>query len=249
MKNIKRIWAFTFVELIIVVVILAILWAIWFSSFVWHISSSRDAQRKSDFTYIISAMKEHKVKWSYPNPVDSFHLLNWTKKVAIQWKLWINIWLSTIDKIPLDPKLKIPYLYSTTLNRQEFQIAGTLENDDNPKVILEGDYKSVAKTILPTIIIASGSTSDINIADTNNKKLFIFNKWIHNLPYDFDWNIIPTSDWTNFDDILSESIENKTFFQNTNYESCNEIKEDGKLIWSWTYQKRNSTWALKDISC
>jgi hypothetical protein len=38
--------------------------------------------------------------------------------------------LPTIEEIPVDPKLKVEYFYSVTKNRKEFQLAGTLENDD-----------------------------------------------------------------------------------------------------------------------
>jgi len=48
----------------------------------------------------------------------------------LQGKLSKDVSLNTIDKIPYDPKLNIPYTYSITANKQEFEIAMTLENSD-----------------------------------------------------------------------------------------------------------------------
>jgi len=39
--------------------------------------------------------------------------------------------LNSLDKLPLDPETKLPYFYSITKTKQEFELAGTLENSDN----------------------------------------------------------------------------------------------------------------------
>lgn len=252
MKNPKNKKAFTFVELIMVTVILTILWSIWFIWFVWNLSSARDAERKSSFGQITSAMKLHKKnRWSYPAPENYFSITNgWNSNVVVwQWKLWPNVWLSTIDKIPLDPKLNIPYLYSITKNKQEFQIAWALENNDRTKTLLRGSYKSVSKTVLPTIILALDSTIDTEITDPTNKDLFIFDEGIHNFPYDFDWGVLPFSDWTDFNILLSEAEISKSFSQNSSFETCAEVIDAWKSIWNWDYQTRSNTWALITITC
>lgn len=252
MKSSKNINAFTFVELIIVTVILAILWAIWFSSFVWNLSYSRDSQRKAAFGQIMASMKLYnKNKWSYPIPEDYFSITNWATSnvVVLQWKLWPNVWLSTLDEIPLDPEAGVPYFYSITKNKQDFQIAWTLENDDVPKSILIWSYKSVAKDVLPTIVLASQWSSNVEVTNANNKKLFIFDSQYNNLPYLFDWTNSPFSDWTDFNTLLTDAEDSKTFSQNSSFESCNEIKDAGKSIWDWNYQIRNNSWSLVTINC
>jgi hypothetical protein len=62
--------------------------------------------------------------------------------------------LSTAETLALDPDLDTPYIYSTTRNKQEYQIAMSLENNDSPIALLQGSYKSVSKNILPTIVLA-----------------------------------------------------------------------------------------------
>jgi len=79
--------------------------------------------------------------------------------VAQQGKMSRDVALSTADNIQYDPYLDIPYTYSITTNRQEFEISLTLENSDNPIALLDGTYKSVAKNVLPTISVALDGTT------------------------------------------------------------------------------------------
>jgi len=243
--------AFTFVEIVIVTIILWILATIGFSSFVWNISSWRDTLRKSHIAEIVWAMKTQKQKkWSLPIPSNYFKTKTWATILAWQWKLDKNIWLSEIDEIPVDPKLEIPYLYSITTNRQDFQVALTLENGDSPIALLKWNYKSIAKNILPTLLIATGSTTEIDISINNNKNLFIFDNQSHNLPYNFEWDLEPISDWVlDLTWLLDEADSSWVFSQNSNFETCLEIKKAGKSIWNWEYQIRSSTWALTNTWC
>ena len=243
--------AFTFVEIIVVTIIIGILWTIGFSQFVWSIADWRDTSRKADLANIIWAMKTYKQKKAtLPIPNNSFSGSNSTSNIVFwQGKLNKNVSLSTIDEIPTDPKINIPYLYSITKNRQEFQIAITLENNDwdLPLALVWWNYKSVAKNVLPTILVATWSALDISNSD--NKKLFIFDKQSHNLAYDFDWNLEPTSDGTDFDVLLKEAEEKWVFSQNSDFETCPEIKKAWKSIWDWEYQIRTNTWVLTNTWC
>jgi hypothetical protein len=206
--------------------------------------------RKSHIADISWAMKTYKqTKWSLPIPAEYFETKTWSLIIAWQWKLDKNVSLSTIDEIPYDPILEIPYLYSITANKQEFEVAMTLENEkwDLPISLTSWNYKSVAKTVLPTILVATWVTIDISIAD--NKKLFIFDNQSHNLAYDFDWNEEPTSDWTDFSLLLEQAEQNWVFSQNSSFETCIEIRKAGKSIWDWEYQIRTNTWALSWTWC
>jgi type II secretory pathway pseudopilin PulG len=146
----KTINWFTFVELIISTVIIVILTATWFYSYVWYLSNARDSQRSSDMAKIKSSMKLYKNKrWAYPNPWDFYNITNSWTIVAKQWFLNENVWLSTLDLLPLDPQTQKGYVYSTTNNNLEFQIGMTLENWEFNIALLDWDYKSVSKTVLP----------------------------------------------------------------------------------------------------
>ena len=227
--------AFTFVELIIVVTIIAILWTIWMVSYTSYLSDSRDSKRISDFWLIKSALKSYFLKrWSYSTPWNNVEIQYSWSLVAYQWKLDKNVLLSDLDSLPSDPKNKLNYFYSITKNKQEFQIAWTLENWDNPKALLDWNYKTVSKNILPTLILATWATSPIEVQSWTtawdiNRKLFVYNENIHNLVYDFDTNL-PYSDWTDFDTLLQEAENSNNFWQNSDYRDCLEIKEAWKLL-------------------
>lgn len=241
----QKIFAFTIVELIVVVTIISIIGTLGFVAFTESIGEARDWKRSSDMAQIKSSMKLYKQRrWVYPAPWDNFSILSGSTAIAYQWKMNEKVTLSTLDELPLDPELEIPYLYSTTTNRKEMQIAATLENGDNPTTLLVWDYKTVSINVLPTIVVAT--TADIDVVSDNTK--FIFNGSVHNLPYDFEWSLVPTSDGTSLNDLLSEA-SNNNFWQNTSYRTCNEIKEDGKSIGDGEYQILSSSWVLTSTWC
>ena len=152
--------AFSFVELIVSVTILAIISTIWFISYSSYLWDSRDSQRKSDLAQVGSALKVYKQKrWYYPPPGDNFNLTYNGTWIVLQWRFDQNVRLNTLDRLPFDPKAKIPYVYSITKNAQEYEMAATLENEDNQKAIVNGTYKSVSQDILPGIMLAILSLS------------------------------------------------------------------------------------------
>ena len=248
----KKITGFTLVELVVVATILVVLTSIGFYSYVWNLQDSRDSARKADIAKLSSALTlYHQKRGVFPNPGSSFNLLNNGVAVASQWKMDKSVPLSTIDSLVYDPKNENSYSYSITTNKQEFQIAGTLENGDNPKAILDGNYTSVSVDILPTIMLASDSTTDLEInaatwAGPSNRLLFIFNGWTHNIPYDFDQQTA-SSDGTTFANLLSDPLIE--YWQNSDYRTCTEIYEAWKSIGNGEYQILNSSGVLTWSGC
>lgn len=245
--------AFTLVELVVVATILVVLTSLWFYSYVGNLQDSRDSARQADIAKLSSALKLYQQKrWVYPNPWNSFNIVNNGTGVAIQGKLDESVPLSTLDSLAYDPKIQIPYTYAITANKQEFQVAGTLENSDNPRAIMEWDYKTVSINILPTILLATDSTVNMEIADgvwdwSQNRRLFIFNGWTHNIPYSFDDGYPAVSDATLFNDLINDPLIK--FWQNSDYRSCADIREAGKSIWDGEYQVRDDTWTLSWELC
>jgi len=247
--------AFTLVELVVAATILVILTSIWFYSYVGHIADARDWARKSDIAALWSQLSLYKKqRGAFPFPWDYFNIQNQWETIAYQWFMNNDVALSTAEKLPLDPELEIPYSYSTTINRQEYQIALSLENSDSPYAIVEWNYKSVARSVLPTIVLALNASSDTEIsspsASNPARDLFIYNKWIHTLPYDFEsWE--PYSDGSDFATLQADAWDD--FWQNSDYTSCNEIFTAAKWITpSWlsdTYELLSNTWALTSSWC
>ena len=258
----SRLNAFTFVELIVAATIIVILSAVWFSAYVTYIADSRDTQRKSDIAQVTSALKIYKQKrWYYAIPWNYFTITYSGSWVAYQWKLNENVRLNSLEKLPFDPRTNDYYFYSTTINKQEFEIAATLENEEKNIALLWWNYKSVSKNILPTIMLATWATiwSDVEIKEWDaswdvHRKLFIYNNQRHNLPYKFVEPYSPSNDWTSFADLLSEVELNGNFWQNNDFRNCTEIDEAWKLLISlnatpFEYQIITNTWALTNTWC
>lgn len=251
-QKLRKFW-FTFVELIVSVVIITLLSTIWFYSYVWYLSEARDGERKADSGWLRSALKLYKQKrWAYPIPWDYFSIANSWAVVANQWKMNLKVSLNTMNVLPYDPYTKQPYVYSVTNNKQEFQIAITLENGDFPLALVEWDYQSVSKYVLPSIVLAISSTNAIEIHDwiwqwSVNRNKFIVNSW-KNLPYELNAPYEPYYAWGDIDDVL-DSWE-PSFWQNIDYKDCAEIYESGKSIWDWEYQVLSwATSTLETVTC
>ena len=125
--------AFTLVELIVVIIILAILWTIAFISLQWYSRDSRNAVRISDISNTKLALELFYQKtWKYPIPDNNFQITNGSW--VILWNQWIfgesvlqNV--EIISQVPKDPLTDKNMWYSTTLQRQEFQVKYYMEWD------------------------------------------------------------------------------------------------------------------------
>jgi len=249
---------FTLVELIVTATILVILTAVWFYAYSQNLVDARDSLRKSDVADLQSRLRLYKQKrGAYPLPGNNFDILNSGIIVAKQGQMNQSVPLTTASSLPEDPLTKEPYVYSTTSNRQEFELSLSLENTGSPIAVLVGDYKSVSRNVLPTISLAIDSINPIEIHDgvwlgSTNRQAFIFDRGGYNLPYTFEEPYSPQTDWvTAFTTISADpTIE---YWQNSDFRSCNEIFQAWKSISNGlateTYQILNSSWALVDAVC
>lgn len=122
--------AFTLVELIVVITIVAILWTLGFLSSKDVIKKARNSARVSDLSSMKQALSITFTRDNrYPSPDSSVNIsYSW----AIMWKQWV-FWknvhsaASTISKIPLDPSFKIPYSYSVLENGSKYELLTILE--------------------------------------------------------------------------------------------------------------------------
>lgn len=261
---IKNKKAFTFIELVISAVIIVVLSTIWFYSYVWHLSEARDSQRKADEGLLNAHLQEYKQNRSlYPIPWEYFNITNTvnssTYTVAYQWKMNKDVSLSNLDKLPLDPLIKEAYVYSTTKNRQEYQIAMTLENWDFPIALLSWEYKTVSYEVLPSIVLAieTWTWTNIEIHDwvwdwSTNRQLFVLDKW-DNLAYSLNEPYNPVY-WYSWLDIWTDIISKwkVEFWQNSDFVNCLEIDDARKYIhdsWTETYNIRDWSWMLTNTWC
>ncbi len=128
MKQIKN--AFTLVELIVVITILAVLATVWFVSFIWYSSTSRDSVRLTDMKSIDKWLMFHLTKnWQLPFPENSIDITASGSVVNYQWfagkKTLNSIW---IHDGGIDPVNKSYYIYSLNALKNKYQILWFLEN-------------------------------------------------------------------------------------------------------------------------
>ena len=131
--NLQNKKAFTLVELIVVITILAILSTIWFVSYSWYLTWVRDTNRISQLKAISEWLNLYWTNHSLPTPDStSIKIMNWTKHIATQWYAWKNV-LETITYSTewVDPKDKTYYSYYLTRDKKYYQLMAFLEEEDN----------------------------------------------------------------------------------------------------------------------
>lgn len=119
--------AFTLVELIVVITVLAILWTLGYISIVWYTKNAKNSVRISDVKSIIKVLELHLTTHDVlPEPDDAQNIsYSWSNI----WKQWVFSEGSLahtrkLSHIPLDPSYKLPYAYSVLPSKQYYQLAG-----------------------------------------------------------------------------------------------------------------------------
>lgn len=182
------------------------------------------------------ALKSEKQKTgTYPRPGDAFTIISSGASNVAAYQGFFNskVAINDLTKYPQDPLTKKHYSYSTTKNRQAFQLATVTEDVEPWKAYVEGDYKTVAKTVMPSIILAmTGAEGDqVEISEgivtagsvgSDNRKKFVLNGGTFNLPYDKTGNPFVNADKT-FAEVLTQTGVVTT--GTSRYRSCLEITE------------------------
>ncbi len=134
-------FAFTLVELLVVMTIVAILATVSAIYVFWNFADSRDAVRLTDFWNIQTSMDTYySSKWRYPDPDNAIDVIYSWSTVWTQWVFWKEVAkaLKTFWTItPTDPKFENFYSYSITNKASEYQIGGVLEWDENEEGLWE----------------------------------------------------------------------------------------------------------------
>ncbi|MCP4523433.1 MAG: prepilin-type N-terminal cleavage/methylation domain-containing protein [Candidatus Gracilibacteria bacterium] len=234
---------FTLVELIVVATILVILAVIGFASYSDSIPDARDAERKSAITQLKSSLMRYKQERAvYPLATSATGVTLSGTTVVYHGDFDNTIRMSNLDKLLIDPKTKTHYKYSITTNKQEFQIAASLENGGQTKAYLDGQYNTVSVNRLPTIMFAKNGPFEI----VNYPDVFIFHNGSHNIPYEFTKPYDPYSSDISLTALLEDpQIE---FWPNSDYRSCQEIYDAGKQIGEGEYQYLTGN-TIENITC
>jgi len=218
--EIKRKLAFTLVELIVVITILAILWTISYISLQLYSKDARNSIRTSDIRSMEKVFSLYQLrKLNFPTPTNPEGVTYLWSQVWTQWTFWeetrSSIWWRNISNVPLDPLTWSEYAYSVLNTWNEYEIATVFEgNLANNLNLIDKSYAAwklwstyikwnynwqIAKVstwsieyvlALPSII--KWQTTSTDILDIINNKKLTFN-WSNNLPLSYSWT-------TNFED-------------------------------------------------
>jgi len=240
---------FSFVELVVSISILTILSAISFVSFGQYLKNSRDSQRITDISSIKLALKIHRQRYGVlPPPANAVAIQTGSLVVASQWVLDDTVGVMGLGTAPKDPKALGAYLYSISANRREYQISATLENDKVLSAKVDGDYRVVAKNILPSLVFAYSGAAALDISVADNQSRFILDGSESALPYDFSPSPTPVYKSTQtLANLLS--LYGKNILTSSLYNSCTEIYNAGKSVGTGSYSIINSSGALSSTEC
>jgi len=125
--------AFTLIELIVIITILAILWTIAFISIQWYSAQARDSKRLSDIQNIKKSLELFSLNtWKYPLADDYFTVSYSWEQARHQGTVWYQVTTNlsrNLAKKPTDPLTWLEYTYSTTHSQTEYEVLGLYESD------------------------------------------------------------------------------------------------------------------------
>jgi len=221
MKNKK---AFTLVELVIVITVLAILWIIALISIDPYNKYARNSVRLTDVRTIEKTLNNFYTDTTYyPIPEDPKPINYSWSIVWVQWNVWDDIImkLAEINKIPIDPLTWNEYTYSLLNTKQEFEIWAVLEwasisYDNNILNKSYADNWAIANTkvvwnynwvvakvctwwinkllAVPSIVSSDPLEADLEKTISTNKMLY---NWVQNLPISYRKSWFNVDFWWN----------------------------------------------------
>lgn len=234
MKYTKQ--AFTLIELIVVITILAILWTIAFISLQWYSRDARNSVRISDIKNIEVALELFSLSTGkYPLPWNTIDI-TWSWGVIL-WKAWtvdstVLTKLQRVSELPTDPKTGVEMQYSTTNNRKEYELKYEMELAQTDTVIqttyaestmpyVHGTYNGLyllwSDNIyysVPSLHTSTGTTVENTVEfELNNKKV---NYQVSQLTH--SWVILRASN-------LSNNYKNFWLALKTAYEWTPELND------------------------
>ncbi len=121
--------AFTLVELIVVVTIIAVLWTIGTIAYTNGASDMRDAVRITQITELHNWLTSYSLNKILPDPAEKLDILADGKIIWYQWDLWKNL-INTINFSgdALDTKTWDFFTVLMNKSKNKFQILSYLEN-------------------------------------------------------------------------------------------------------------------------
>ena len=230
--------AFTLVELIVVITILAILWTIAFISLSGYSKEARDSKRVTDTSSLLSKINIEEVKWRQfseliTDTTPTTLQILWTPDSEVEtfWKAnFENLKESPENfKDPSNKSQDYPLAFAigwTWRDAYKFVQVATISEKDN-KAIIKWSYYTVETNDAPSLFVKSGETEPLE-------------DWGTNLPYLPDNEKSP--DWGN------EDWWNTSWGWETVNWTCKTYTAWNWTFTEWTPTEKDTAWQTTDSS-
>lgn len=219
MKKLKK--AFTLIELIVTITILAILWTIAFISLQWYSLYTRNSVRLSDLSNLDKQLWIKLIKsWKIPKPDNFVEITSSWEIVLYQWIAWENtLWILWIFNWWKDPLNESYYPYTTNSNFTKYQVIWFLEDSWFSSVIRTYALESYSNRVLVS----------------KWYKIWILLEKQTNIPIKSNL------------DLLNTQEEFKFYFSEDDYLTWTWYVLKwwiwwGWLVWYWTFDELSWTW-------
>ncbi len=225
MKKIKK--ALTFVELIVVLGILAILLSIFWIYFNTIFVDARNADRKINVTLLANALKEFgAAKLFYPLPDDIQKTVMFFENWWVAWRegfVWERVWQTVqwIQNLPKDDLFGY-YKYSVDVLSRQFQVGIPLEEiPKDPPFYIRGVFSDYV------MAVNSGSYVMVKIPS-----MFLYGSMVLNST----GNQFVTTSWI-IDNVDVPSFDVSCIINNSCVEQLEEMYSSGAtLFWITTWE-------------
>ena len=207
--------AFTLIEIVVAITILAILSVLWLLTLQIHQKDARDSVRITDIENIIITMDTYYIQSKqFPEPSDYVDITYTWSMIWQQGTIWESVTknLKILNKQFYDPLLKTPYTYSRLNTKEQFQIA----------TILEGSLVQNTNPLSKTYAANSVWVDD----------------WIAYIKWKYNWLISSVKIWSEVLAIATPSIITSDI-SNTTYE---DIITKNRLLYDWEWFNGQVTW-------
>ena len=241
--------AFTLVELMVVITILAGLATVAFISFQWYTSSSRDSVRLADLKNISKSFEINRTKWiDFPLPDKKVDISASGTIFQYQWELSQNILEKNLNIFDggLDPVTKKPYGYAVNFARNKFQIIWFLENSQTAGNNLFSE--SLADNT-DKYVKTSGDTLGILLDETTNEVIVQSGSLV-----EIDIQSNTQNYWVIVDKLKkwdSDFVSWELAFRVNFLQSCNAILKSWNSKWDdiYTINPTWVNWEQFDVYC
>ena len=239
MRRNQKKHAFTLVELIVVITILAILWTIAFISLQWYSAQARDSKRLSDISNIKKSVELFSLStWKFPKPDDSFTVSYSWEILWYQWTVWDQVSTNVsrnLNEKPLDPSTGIEYTYSTTHSQTEYEVLGLYESDLVSTSPLF--FAKATKSRQPSPLGREGARPNVGANLVFAQQLSASTQDYPKIDWNYNWIYIKTSSFY----VPTPSIINAEIV--SNYELDNDLIKS-QIVTGWDNLPWISTWWL-----